>query len=59
MVRHDGFAAVANDKWLPFFDSKKRNKKKAEIVIGPFEMGLRQAAGRTDAGIAVEDFYFR
>jgi len=57
-LRDKGFAAVTNDKRLTFFNTKKRNKKKAEVTVGPFKISPRQTAGRANAGIGVKDFYF-
>ena len=34
------FAAIAHNKRLPFFDSEKRNKEEAEVVIHALVIGL-------------------
>ena len=51
-------AAIADNKWLPFFDSEYRNKKQAEIVVGALGIRLMQAADRASAWILIQNFYF-
>lgn len=51
-------AAVANNKWLPFFDSEYWNKKQAEVMVRTLGIRLVQAANRTSAWILIQNFYF-
>lgn len=51
-------AAIANDKWLPLFDSEYRNKKQAEVVVGALVIRLMQAANWASAWILIQNFYF-
>ena len=54
----DLFAAVAHDKWRPFFDSEYRNKKQAEVVVRAPGVRLIQAAYRATAWILIQNFCF-
>jgi len=51
-------AAVANNKWLAFFDSEYRNKKQAEVMVRALGIRLVQAATRASAWILIQNFYF-
>jgi hypothetical protein len=51
-------AAVANNKWLAFFDSEYRNKKQAEVMVRALGIRLVQAANRASAWILIQNFYF-
>jgi hypothetical protein len=42
----------------PYFNSQERDKKKAEVVIHPFKIGLVQAAKRAPPRVLVQDLRF-
>ena len=56
--RNRFFAAITHDEWFPFFNPQKRDKKKTEIVIYPFKVGLMQTADRAPPGILVQYLRF-
>jgi len=52
------FTAVAHNKRFALFDSEKRNKEEAEVVIHALIIGLMQPADRASAGILIKNFNF-
>ncbi len=52
------FTAIAHNKRFALFDSEKRYKEEAEVVVHALIIRLMQPANRASAGILIKNFYF-